>query len=422
EEVTSIAVNDMGETIMAGHFTGSLPTGLVNLSSSGLDDIFLVKYGNNGPVLWASKYGGVHNDRAQKVKLDKAKNIYITGDFETSTQIGDIPVTGFMESDILIARMDSVGQPVWAHCIGSNLSEIPAGIGIDKDTCVYVSGIQHSSLIIGQDTTEFYGNSDVFLSKFIQKDPRVYTFTGSGNWSVSSNWHLGTIPPSLLLTGDSIIIKTAPGDSCVLDGEQSLADGSSFIIDTNSHLVIIGNINVKPPDSTYTDPRDGKVYTIQNYGPQVWMTLNLNHTTSASVVYNHDENNGLLYGRLYEWEAAMRAVPPGWHIPSQKEWLNLIDYAGGANALKDTLYWSLPNTGATNSSGFKARAAGTFDEGDFEGLGLFTTFWTSTATSSAGTSNTAISLTLSNSVPQISWYTDEWKWRYLSVRCIKNKE
>ncbi|MCU0387702.1 MAG: hypothetical protein MUE71_03745, partial [Chitinophagaceae bacterium] len=112
----------------------------------------------------------------------------------------------------------------------------------------------------------------------------------------------------------------------------------------------------------------------------------------------------------------------GWHIPSQKEWLTLIDYAGGANSLKDTLYWSLPNTGATNSSGFKARAAGTFDEGDFEGLGLFTTFWTSTATSSAGTSNTAISLTLSNSVPQISWYTDEWKWRYLSVRCIKNKE
>jgi uncharacterized protein (TIGR02145 family) len=67
-----------------------------------------------------------------------------------------------------------------------------------------------------------------------------------------------------------------------------------------------------------------------------------------------------VYGRSYTYEAAKRACPTGWHLPSEAEWTTLTDFAGGGSVvggnLKEagTLHWKSPNTGATNSSGFNA--------------------------------------------------------------------
>lgn len=38
---------------------------------------------------------------------------------------------------------------------------------------------------------------------------------------------------------------------------------------------------------------------------------------------NNDVNNVPIYGLLYSWEAAMKIVPDGWHIPTRKEWRKL---------------------------------------------------------------------------------------------------
>ncbi len=58
--------------------------------------------------------------------------------------------------------------------------------------------------------------------------------------------------------------------------------------------------------------------------------------------------------------------PSGWHLPSDSEWTELTEYLGGASIaggkLKEegTERWESPNMGATNSSGFTARPAGSF--------------------------------------------------------------
>lgn len=38
---------------------------------------------------------------------------------------------------------------------------------------------------------------------------------------------------------------------------------------------------------------------------------------------NNDVNNVRIFGLLYTWDAAMRIVPDGWHLPTQKEWRKL---------------------------------------------------------------------------------------------------
>jgi uncharacterized protein (TIGR02145 family) len=48
--------------------------------------------------------------------------------------------------------------------------------------------------------------------------------------------------------------------------------------------------------------------------------------------YNNNPDYGKKYGKLYNWWALVDSrglVPEGWHIPNEKEWIELANYLGG---------------------------------------------------------------------------------------------
>ena len=84
-------------------------------------------------------------------------------------------------------------------------------------------------------------------------------------------------------------------------------------------------------------------------------------------VYNNNEDNALIYGRLYTWYAvtdSRNICPEGWHIPTIEEYGILDEVLGGKNVaigkLKavGTKYWLNPNADATNESGFNGLPGG----------------------------------------------------------------
>lgn len=107
--------------------------------------------------------------------------------------------------------------------------------------------------------------------------------------------------------------------------------------------------------NTMTDARDGQTYRTVKIGNQVWMAENLNYETGKSYCYNDSAEYCTKYGRLYEWNAAMRACPEGWHLPLLTEFKTLVDAMGDSlmagDMLKSTSGW-LQERNGTDDYGF----------------------------------------------------------------------
>jgi len=171
--------------------------------------------------------------------------------------------------------------------------------------------------------------------------------------------------------------------------------------------------------NVFTDPRDGKKYRTVTIGKQTWMAENLNYEASSSKVYDNNSANGQKYGRLYNWETAKMACPPGWHLPSDKEWQELVNFVGGekiaGKKLKATSGW-VENGNGTDEYGFSALPGGYCrTNGMFQFIGSFGGWLSSTEENSENVYYRNVGYEQTD----IFKYTIA-KTTFFSVRCIRD--
>jgi uncharacterized protein (TIGR02145 family) len=191
------------------------------------------------------------------------------------------------------------------------------------------------------------------------------------------------------------------------------------------------NIKPQPCYGTFTDPRDGRAYRTVKIGDQVWMAENLAFDYAGSKVYGNDLGNLAKYGRLYTWEQAKRACPPGWHLPSNKEWDKLMRYADGTSGTESP--YDSPTAGkylkakegwnaheiygkGTDDFGFSALPGGFgSSDGYFYRVGGSGYWWSS----NEDYSNYAYSRYMLYSIEYARWSSDSKDYLF-SVRCLQD--
>lgn len=140
-------------------------------------------------------------------------------------------------------------------------------------------------------------------------------------------------------------------------------------------------------DITYYGTAIGGSFVYSGYeevliNGKVWMKKNWDFPYPGSKAYDDDEDNADVYGRLYTHDQIMMAdfCPPGWHVPTEAEWDELLTYLGGlmiaGGKLKeyDIPHWLTPNTGASDIVAFTALPGGKCDAA-FSLLQQYGMFW-----------------------------------------------
>ncbi len=94
--------------------------------------------------------------------------------------------------------------------------------------------------------TNRYGNNMFIDNINIDKKlPRVYRFTGNGNWSDPANWAEGIVPPSTLPPNDRIVIDPVPGGECVLNVPMTVSSSGNITVENGKRFRIPGNLTIQ---------------------------------------------------------------------------------------------------------------------------------------------------------------------------------
>ena len=175
----------------------------------------------------------------------------------------------------------------------------------------------------------------------------------------------------------------------------------------------------KPVIGSFTDGRDGRAYRTTKIGNKTWMADNMNYQTGDSWCYLGAVSNCDKYGRLYNWNTAKAVCPAGWHLPTYKEWEDLIAAVGGSSGagkkLKAASGWGSGGSyNGTDLYGFSALPGGLrSNEGVNVDVGYGGYWWTSTDNESGVVYGRRIIYT-SDNVSEVQWDADY----SLSVRCV----
>lgn len=183
----SIATDASGNVYMTGIFSGTIKVDTSSLTST-IVRTFLVKYDQNGNVLWA-KQSQTPSEMSSAIPFylgtDDSNNIFMTGVFQDTVSFGNYTLNTHYNAiygnnyNIFIVKYNQNGNVLWAQQSETPSAPIdggnPGSATIDKSGNVYIAGG------LG-DTTSFGPYSLTGESLFLVK----YSPTGSVLWAKQS--------------------------------------------------------------------------------------------------------------------------------------------------------------------------------------------------------------------------------------------
>ncbi|RMD95494.1 MAG: T9SS C-terminal target domain-containing protein, partial [Calditrichaeota bacterium] len=174
DDAKSIAVDDFGNFVITGNFSGQVDFGARTLSSIDFMDAFIAGYDVSGNNLWAINAGASRIGFGTNVALDRVGNSVVTGSFLWFAVFGNDTLfsTTFDSLDIFVAKFDKQGQPLWARSGGSPGDDRGTTIVIDDSGNVTIGGYIGNSATFDRLKVVNSGNITAFITKY-NKDGEV---------------------------------------------------------------------------------------------------------------------------------------------------------------------------------------------------------------------------------------------------------
>ncbi len=156
--------------------------GVFNLTHAGNGDLFILKLNASGNFVWAKSIGGIYNDRAFSITLDKLGDVYTTGvfnntvDFDPGAGVFNLSSVGIAGNSIFISKLDGSGNFKWArNFVGKFLVFRTSGksLMVDDAYDLYIAGAFADTANFAPNAGNYYlstniNKNDAYVAKFGQ--------------------------------------------------------------------------------------------------------------------------------------------------------------------------------------------------------------------------------------------------------------
>ena len=114
----AIAADAAGNSYITGNFFSPIASfgGGISLTNAGENDVLVAKYDPSGNPLWARQVKGISDDFGYGIAVDPAGNSYVSGTFLSSlaTFATGMTLTNGGYSDIFMVKYNPAGTALWA--------------------------------------------------------------------------------------------------------------------------------------------------------------------------------------------------------------------------------------------------------------------------------------------------------------------
>lgn len=183
ESGAAVAVDSAGNIFVTGSFEGSVNFGGGSLTSAGVKDIFVAKYSSAGAHIWSKRFGGSGYDYANGIAVDSAGDVVVTGKFQNSISFGGSTLTSAGGDDAYLVKLSgATGGHVWSKRFGSTNADNGAGVAVDGNNNVAVTGHFNGSVDFGGGALTST-NFDIFVAKYDSAGTHLWSrrFGGAGD-------------------------------------------------------------------------------------------------------------------------------------------------------------------------------------------------------------------------------------------------
>lgn len=166
QSVRSVAVDPEGNVYLAGDFEGVVSFGgdpLVSVEDKA--DIVLAKHDLYGNPVWSKRFGDSSNQYASKLILDSNSNIIFLGRVYGNTDFGGEELKARGAGDVILAKFNADGDHLWSRIYGNKDPERAERIVVDSQDNIILTGTFTSEVDFGSGLFTSAGMRDAFVLK-----------------------------------------------------------------------------------------------------------------------------------------------------------------------------------------------------------------------------------------------------------------
>ncbi len=370
DRALSITLDASNNLYLTGMFSNTVDfdpnAGIVNLSSAGQFDVFVLKLSSIGNLIWAKNMGSGSSEVGSAIITDALGNVYTTGEFQGGAADFDpgagIAILTSTVTGVFISKLDASGNFVWAKSYNE------AG-GSGKSMCtdasnnLYITGYFSS-------TTDFNPNSgifnitpigfyDAFISKLdasgnfvwakniggsgadfgysITKDLSGNIYTTGNYQGINTDFDPGTGVYTFTANGSGIFVsKIDAGGNFVgakaMIGPSNGTAGKCIVLDNTNNIYVTGNY-IQTADF---DPNNGVVNltSLNNSNDVFLLKLTACIVTNQPTAISGNASVSAGSSQTYSIASVANATSYNWTLPliwSGSSTTNTISVVTGTN-------------------------------------------------------------------------------------------
>lgn len=157
-----------GNLFVTGFFQAPRQIGTNELDGYGHWDVVVAKYSPTGDPLWAREAGGPGNDSGERLAIDGSGNCLVTGWFQGTAAFSSTNLTSQGIQDLFVSKYDPNGQLQWVEALGG-VGTAYAGLAMDLDAAgnILVAGSVVTNAAINENyfLTNFEASQYILVAK-----------------------------------------------------------------------------------------------------------------------------------------------------------------------------------------------------------------------------------------------------------------